>query len=273
MSRPAREPGDGPVTVAERLAEGLAVAEFRQRLAVPLTHALIVLGRERRTPAAQAPVSSPPRRIPLRLHRPLAVAVAMLAVGGVATGSTLWLAPAGNRSFGYNPGLSSSVPPAGQLGALSVLRRAQTDTDRGPGVQAALADVNNLTTGVRSNYVRVLAMTNHGPVVIVPVQQRNASGDAAAIPNALCVYYSFSRSTVTYTNTHCWSTQQLLGAGALAQIANHVYGMAPDGVASVTVAEGGWHASVPVTGNFFSATVPLTGVPSTPTVSFSRSGG
>jgi hypothetical protein len=28
-----------------------------------------------------------------------------------------------------------------------------------------------------------------------------------------------------------------------------------------------------VTGNFFSATVPLTGVPSTPTVSFSRSGG
>lgn len=263
MTRPARE----SPTVAERLAEGLAVTEFRQRLAVPLTQALIVLGRERRVPASWSA-----RRIPLRLHRPLAVAVAVLAVGGVATGSTLWLAPAGNRSFGYNPGLAASAPPPAQLGALAVLRRAQTDADRGQGVQAALADVNNFTTGVRSNYVRVLAVTDGGPVVLVPVAQRNASSESPAIANALCVYYSFSRSAVYYTNMHCWSTQQLLGAGALAQIANRVYGIAPDGVASVTVAEGGWHASVPVTGNFFSATVPLPGVPSTPTVSFSRSG-
>ena len=306
--------------LSERLLEGFAEVEFRARLSVALTEALAELAAQRRRTVATRAAASTfapfgaeaqvtaasdqlanqgeeavatgrraavrtwslhPRAVRLRYALP--VGFALVAVTGAATASSLWLAPAGNPTYGFNPGLASTAPPAAQLGALTVLRRLQTDGDRTHGVQAALTDVNNFTTGLRSNYVRVLETTRAGPVVLVPVQRRGASavGGRArpAIRDALCVYYPFTDRGSLNTNTHCWSTEQLLAGQALAGIGAHEYGLVPDGVLSVRVAVGTSKQSVPVHGNFFDVTLPVgsrtaglsTGVPISPTITFSRS--
>ena len=163
-----------------------------------------------------------------------------------------------------------------------MLRRPQTDAERGSGVRAVLADVNDFTTGVRSNYVRVLELTRDGPVVLVPVVGRaagaaNASAEPA-IHDALCVYYPFGGSGSLNSKTHCWNTRQLLAGEALAAIGAHEYGLVPDGVRSVRVSLGSWTRSVRVAGDFFDMRLPVGGgtagtptVPISPTVTFSRS--
>ena len=189
-----------------RVLEGMAGTDFRARLGVSLTQALVELNSRRQEAALSTAVAAVPpaaQRRPVlrhafRFRKPIAIGVALLTVGGAgAAASSLWLSPAGNPLYGFNPGLTESSPPAAQLAALAVLRRAQTPADRGPGVQAALTDVNNFTTGIRSNYVRVLGTTSGGPVVLVPVQTRNAAAGQPAIQNALCVYYPAERGRAT----------------------------------------------------------------------------
>jgi len=262
----------------------MAGADFRARLGVSLTQALVELNNRREEAALATSVAAAPavRRRPLlghavRFRKPIAVGIALLAVGGAgAAASSLWLSPAGNPLYGFNPGLTESAPPAAQLAALAVLRRAQTATDRGPGVQAALTDVNNFTTGIRSNYVRVLATTSGGPVVLVPVQTRNAAVGQPAIQNALCVYYPASGPSAQ-NQIDCWSTQQVLAGQATGGLATEEYGLVPDGVSSVSVSLGSWTKSVAVSGNFFDVPVPVAGggnqstsLPGTPTVTLSR---
>jgi hypothetical protein len=194
----------------------------------------------------------------------------------------------GNPNGGTNPGLSATAPPAAQLAALAVLRRAQTAADRGPAVQAALVNVNDFTTGVRSGYVRLLETTADGPVVLVPVAERDPTtagpaGTAAhgAIADALCVYYPVAGTTLGATPS-CWSTSQLLSGQALAVTDGHVFGLAPDGVDSVTVSvsSGAMPISAPVAENFFDVALPASAAPpalggapvpsSNPTVTFHR---
>jgi hypothetical protein len=262
----------------------MAGTDFRARLGVSLTQALVELNSQREEAALSAGIAPPPplRRRPLighavRFRKPIAVGIALLTVGGAgAAASSLWLSPAGNPLYGFNPGLTQSAPPAAQLAALSVLRRAQTAGDRGPGVQTALTDVNNFTTGIRSNYVRVLATTSGGPVVLVPVQTRNAAATQPAIQDALCVYYPASGGAVLQNHIDCWSTAQLLAGQAFGGLASHEFGLVPDGVSSVSVSLGSVAKSVSVSGNFFDVSLPVGGggnqpsLPSTPTVTLSR---
>ncbi|MGH2850360.1 MAG: hypothetical protein ACRDLP_07060 [Solirubrobacteraceae bacterium] len=227
---------------------------------------------------AQAPRLRPRARL---LRHPLIIGILFTCGAGAATASSLWLAPAGNHRYGFNPGLSQTAPPAAQLAALAVLRRPQSEADRVRSVQAALADVNNFTAGVRSNYVRVLERTHDGLVVLVPVQRWNASAPATGvrtrIRDALCVYYPFGRPGSLNNNTHCWDLQQVTAGQALAAIGGHEYGLVPDGVLSVRVAIGSRTKSARVTGNFFDVTLPNAGAPAgrpaipvSPTVTFSR---
>jgi hypothetical protein len=302
--------GNTSRAVSTWLLEGMAQVDFRARLATPLTEALTEFlgprdeaadrvavpaipdrGDLQPTPAGElagpheAPAATdrtgrrarPRLGLAVHMRRSVAVGIALVAVTGGATASSLWLAPAGNRVFGYNPGLAASAPPAAQLGALGVLRRPQTDGERGPGVQAALADVNNFTTGIRSDYVRVLETTRDGAVVLVPVKRREAIGSQSAIDNALCVYYP-SSGAGSKNNTRCWSTQQLLAGQAFAGGSDHEYGLAPDRVPSVLVALGPWKKSATVAENFFDVTLPSGSgttsasapVPISPTITFSQ---
>ena len=256
--------------------EGMAGADFRARLGVSLTQALVELNNRRQEAALSTAVATVPPvahrrpvlRHAIRFRKPIAVGIALLSLGGAgAAASSLWLSPAGNPLYGFNPGLTESAPPAAQLAALSVLRRAQTASDRGPGVQAALTDVNNFTTGIRSNYVRVLSTTSGGPVVLVPVQTRNAAAAQPAIQDALCLYYPQAGSGLSDDIT-CWSTAQVLGGQAFGGLATHEFGVVPDGVTSVNVSLGSWVKSVPVTGNFFDVSPPA--APTSPRVGPSR---
>ena len=264
--------------------EGMAGADFRARLGVSLTQALVELNSRRQDAALSTVVAVPPvahrhpvLRHAVRFRKPIAVGIALLTVGGAgAAASSLWLSPAGNPLYGFNPGLTESAPPAAQLAALAVLRRAQTASDRGPGVAAALTDVNNFTTGIRSNYVRVLGTTSAGPVVLVPVQTRNAAAAQPAIQDALCVYYPQNGPGLS-NHIGCWSTQQMLAGQAFAGLASHEFGIVPDGVSSVNVSLGSWSESVAVTSNFVDASLPVTGggnqptsIPTAPTVTLSR---
>ena len=213
----------------------------------------------------------------VRFRKPLAFGIALLSVGGAgAAASSLWLSPAGNPLYGFNPGLTQSAPPSAQLDALAVLRRAQTDADRGPGVQAALTNVNNFTTGLRSNYVRVLGATSVGPVVLVPVQTRNAASSQPAIRDALCVYYPLGGVGAPEQHALLEHAAAARRAGGRGRVGAHEYGLVPDGVSSVTVADGSWTKSVAPSGNFFDVALPSGGasgqpsLPTVPTVTFSR---
>jgi hypothetical protein len=230
--------------------------DFRDRFGLALTAAAAQLAGER-APAARRRrrIPSMPRLVgPARLHRPLAVALGLTVFAGAATASSLWLVQVGNPQYGYSPGLSATPPPAVELAALAVLRRPQSAADRGPGVQAALEDVNNFTTGVRTDYVRVLETTANGPVVLVPVVSRDAAPGRPAIADALCVYYPQGTSAEAITPA-CWSLAQVEAGQATATVNNQVYGLAPDGMSTIDVpAPGGGTLSAPVSGNFFDVT-------------------
>jgi hypothetical protein len=247
--------------------------DFRARLGLQLAACAGALAEERERERAtnrRRPRLAGARASALlpRLARPLAVTIALTGLAGAATASSLWLAPVGKHDGGVNPGLSATPPPAAQLDALAVLRAPQSASDRGPGVLTELEDVNNFTTGVRSNYVRVLEKTANGPVVLVPVAERRAvaagvagAGGRDAIADALCVYYPVSGAGALGSSPDCWSTAALLAGHAISSADGHLFGLAPDGVESVAIALGGASAPVSATvaDNFFDAQLPPSG--------------
>jgi hypothetical protein len=252
--------------------------DFRARLGLQLTRAAGELA------AARRPLAAPSRReraarIPHvifpRLSRPIAIGLTLTAFAGAATAGVLWLPQIGDSRFGENPpSISATAPPQNQLAALAVLRRPQTTADQnGALTTGALRAINSYTTGVRTNYIRVLAGSDSTGFVLVPVAQRLAGGasDAPSSPlsNALCLYAANSAG-LDFVN--CYSLRQVL-AGTAGSVAfgNQMFGLAPDGVATVTVSfASGIKLSAPVQNNLYDLTLPASSTPlSTPTVTFS----
>jgi hypothetical protein len=195
----------------------------------------------------------------LRLRHPVAVGLALVAFAGAATAATIWLPELGNPDFSYSPGVETAAPPADQLAALGVLRRPQTEADRS-GSEAALHDVNEFATGVRTAYVRVLGSTANGPAVLVPVASRTGAPGLAGRRDALCLYYPVVGAAPNGAGTNaapaCWSTQQVSLGKAWASSTDHIFGLVPDGVTSVTVTNGDASAQGTVSSNFFDVVVP-----------------
>ncbi|HXR13437.1 MAG TPA: hypothetical protein VN740_02175, partial [Solirubrobacteraceae bacterium] len=151
-----------------QLAPGLVAADFRARFGLALSRAAAELADDRR----RSPARPRQRRWPW-LTRPVAVALALTAFAGTAFAAVaIWTPLLGTPQYGYNPGAAASAPPEAQLDALAVLRRPQTDADRGALSQAALTYINNYTSGVRTAYVRLLATAGSEAFVLVPVAQR-----------------------------------------------------------------------------------------------------
>jgi hypothetical protein len=105
----------------------------------------------------------------------------------------------------------------------------------------------------------VLETTPYGPVVLVPVERRNATSAPlgaqrqGASRNALCVYYPTGGRPVP-TAALCFSTQQLLSHRAYLGSLGHVFGLMPDGVRSVRITDGGAPTTALVRSNFFDVT-------------------
>jgi hypothetical protein len=269
-----RKPRLGFPPANRPLARFLALRDFRVRFGIQLTHAAGELAAARRG-RADAPerrtwgLRRPGALIP-RLSRPIIVALSLTAFAGTAVAAlALWTPVLGDSRFGEAPPtISASAPPPDQLNALGVLRREQSTADRnGALATGALRAINASSSGVRTNYIRVLAGGNGSSgFVLVPVAGRRASlTSPAAIADALCLYAAQSGAFAV----NCYSLTQVR-AGAARNIAfGQVFGLAPDGVSAVTIrTAGGVDMSAPVQNNFFDATLPA-GPTSSPTVTFS----
>jgi hypothetical protein len=230
-----------------------------------------------------------------RRARVAAIAVTgVLALGGAgAAASSLWSPRLGDDRIGH-PSESSSPPPSDQLAQLGVLRRAQTDADRGASSLAALRDSgSDEFKGVRTDYVRLLATGDKGEgFVLVPVQRYGADAGAGSIENALCL---FAQDPADGFGISCFSTEQVLSGRALmgtrptpqmvpggapvvdatgkptarrmrpaivgmnppSSTPMQLFGMVPDAVASVQIAHaGGDTVTASVHDNFFDAKLP-----------------
>jgi hypothetical protein len=262
-------------------AADLALArqgDFRVRLGAQLAVAADELAAARRGAARGDRAAGRRRRLPW-LTRPIAVGLALTALGGTALAAVaIWTPLLGNQQYGYNPGASTSAPPQDELNALAVLRRPQTDADRGALSQAALTYVNDYTTGVRTAYVRLLATVGDEAFVLVPVQQRvggTAPGAVSTPPieNALCVYAINSEGPADI-RSGCWSLADVVNGRAHFAVEGEFVGLAPDGAATATTTFGtGSSLSAPVVQNFFAISLPAASGPTPPTPTVTFSGG
>jgi hypothetical protein len=256
------------------LARLLALRDFRDRFGLQLTRAAGELAAARRGVAgAPAARRARGRRLPgaliPRLSRPIIVGLSLTAFAGTAVAAlALWTPVLGDSRFGEAPPTTSaSAPPPDQLSALGVLRREQSPADRsGALATGALRAINASSSGVRTNYIRVLAGGSGGSgFVLVPVAERRASlASPAAIPDALCLYAAQSGAFAV----NCYTLAQVRAGSARDIAFGQVFGLAPDGVSAVTIAAGGVDVSAPVQNNFFDATLPA-GPTASPTVTFS----
>jgi hypothetical protein len=201
------------------------------------------------TLAPTAPTGStaaPPRRPAWRMRRSVAIAV----VGAVVTGSALaatqpWQPILGRPSLNDTPGgTASSDVPGDQRALLGVLRRPQADSDRGPEAQRLLRNLGPEESGVRTASVRLLSSPAGARAALVSVERAGAAGGEAPRSDALCLLFDAGGSCGTLAN---------LRAGQLFAIAgDRIYGIVPDGVASVTLAyPNGERLKTDVEDNFF----------------------
>lgn len=121
------------------------------------------------TPAA--PQHRSWRRRPSRRIGLLAVAGVIVTGTAVAATSGGWRPLLGSADRPRPLAATSSVP-ADQLAALAVLRRPQTEADRGPLVQEALRKLSRETiNGIHTGAIRVLFRAPREVVVLVPAQR------------------------------------------------------------------------------------------------------
>jgi hypothetical protein len=255
--------------------------DFRVRFGVQLTTAADELAASRGIAPVGGRARARRRRHLPWLTRPIAVGLALAAAGGTAFAAVaIWTPLLGNQQYGYNPGASTSAPPQDELNALAVLRRPQTDADRGSLTQAALTYINDYTTGVRTAYVRLLATVGGEAYVLVPVEQRDSSGasvgatSAAAVPDALCLY-AINSAGPTDVVGGCWSLAEVVSGQAAFVVPGQFVGLAPDGATTaMTTFISGPPQSAPIDQNFFDISLPSETAPPPfkPSVTFSSSG-
>ncbi|HEX4032949.1 MAG TPA: hypothetical protein VHX66_00760 [Solirubrobacteraceae bacterium] len=255
------------------LAAAGAAEDFRVRFGVSLGAAAAELAAGRRHGGL---VGVPPARrrrgFSVRgrwVARPVAIALALVAFAGTAFAAVaIWTPLLGTSQYGYNPGAATSPPPGDQLAALAVLRRPQTDADRGALSQEALTYINDYTKGVRTAWVRLLASVDGEAFVLVPVEERDATASTGGAPgtsqplaNALCLY-SIETVGVFAINGGCWSVADVNAGRASQAFESQFFGLAPDGATSATLSSpGAAPLSAPVRNNFFDISLSQTAGP------------
>ncbi|MGX6446886.1 hypothetical protein ACVU7I_02280, partial [Patulibacter sp. S7RM1-6] len=179
------------------------------------------------------------------------LAVGAIAVGGTALAATApWTPQVGDREHDA-PGITREPIPADQRRLLGVLRRPQTDADRGPRVRAILRMLaGEATTGLRVDGVRLLrTLPDGGAHVLLPFERVGPKGRGRPQwrrrRNVLCSFIS-QASTLPGSRRGAMSMGGSCGtaadvrAGRMmggAQWAGHLgaSGVVPDGVKTVVI--------------------------------------
>jgi len=197
------------------------------------------------------------------IRRRALVASAVVLIGAPAMAATRpWTPLLGGDDRGHP---TPTNAPVGQeaLRSLEVLRRTQTDTDRARS-RIALRSIGAQNHGVRLPFVRLLAASSSGAVVLVPVASFGEPGEAGQdLENGFCIYYPASTNGETehFAGYPCWTLDQILQGKGIGRTRTdgrqHVYGLVPDGVVRVRVVMSDRTAAeAAVRDNFFDASLP-----------------
>ena len=159
------------------------------------------------------------------------------------------------------PEIAADAPPADQLATLGVLRRPQSDADRGVASRYALQFVSSpAIQGVRTDSIRLLSSADRG-IVLVPVHRYKRQPppipadappevrkllDPPPVDDALCVF----QIDVDGAGTGCYSTADVREGRVWMALGHRALWIVPDGVASVrSEYEGGQSVDAPVRDN------------------------
>jgi len=172
----------------------------------------------------------------------------LLAVGAaIATGTALaatgaWHPILGDSHRGH-PQEAHTAIPGNQDAALAVLRRAQTDADRGPQVRAILrllprGEIN----GVHTDGIRLLRRRADGVTILVPTERvgRHDQGYPSTIRRrVLCVMTGTRAGRGLSAGASCGDVMQLrttgIGGATGSDRGFIVNALVPDGVARVVI--------------------------------------
>ena len=182
--------------------------------------------------------------------RTLAVAVVGLAIAASAVAATTpWHPILGRPEVHDAPaGTSDSPVPTDANAQLAVLRRRQTDRDRGPITQKLLRSIGQQFQGVRLGSVRLVTLSpGHHALVLSAEGIGQLPGVTNGTSNPVCL--------VSNVSSACGSARSLLAGGIVITAGPNVRGLVPDGVAKVALrSTGGQTDGVDVHDNVFSIT-------------------
>jgi hypothetical protein len=183
----------------------------------------------------------------------LALGAAGLAVSATALAATTpWQPLFGDGSSSPQPRITADAPPAGQLNALGVLRRDQTDDDRGAVTQRALRFFGTSTQDVNTGYIRRLPAGGGGlDAVLLPV----GTWQVGSIEkhNAICLFVADSEPG---GSKGCFTGGEVVAGQARGSLGSVDFGLVPDGVASVAFHYGATTRTEPVQENFYEHRAP-----------------
>jgi len=214
--------------------------------------------------------------------------ISFFALGGVVLSGTAiaatgaWSPQLGSPGRGTRPLPAAAAVPAEQLASLGILRRPQTEADRGAQVQAALKVLGGDTiSGIHTDALRVITSTPREVAILIPVERY---GSRATQRDGLCLMsssYSRARTVkfgdrttkipagfggwgstcgtlknVRTTGIETGTTDDPSGGliinGKPKNVIQHRVTLVPDGVARVTVRlRGGRTVTVPVHDNIY----------------------
>ena len=181
----------------------------------------------------------------------------MLAVSATALAATApWQPLFGDPDHpSAQPRVTGSAPPAGQLALLSVLRRPQTDEDRGATTQQALRYFGTSTQDVYTDYIRRLPLGSGDlAATLVPARSWRLPGGVMTLHDVLCVFVAESNGDGGAKG--CYTTAALTRGRAGGSLGSVEYGLVPDGVAALEVRYANGTQRIAVRDNFYEHRAP-----------------
>ena len=181
------------------------------------------------------------RRRKVRRRGAVCAALVVLVTPPALAATGVWRPTLGDGR-GRAPEISTDAPPPDQLALLGVLRREQTEADRGVATRYALKFVDSPgMKGVRTDSIRLLAQSDQDRgVVLVPVKhyERRLPGEIPpelrkraekTIDDALCVY----QLDIDGAGVACYSSEDVKQGNVWMGLGRRTFMLVPDGVASV----------------------------------------
>lgn len=206
------------------------------------------------------------RRWPIRPGVSAAIVVMALIAAPALAATSGWDPFDDANRESPSPSTSSNPPSAELTDTLGVLRRMQVARDRGPLAQSLIRRIDNDVAGVHVAFVRLARQSP--ATLVVPVERfglrterlaRRYPEIARALPPAsrrrdgICLVIKGDDRTAAGS---CGTLDQILSGYMLGSQGDTVYGMVPDGVASVRLERGDVATTLVVGDNMFVAGSP-----------------